>query len=105
MVGPRTSAQRAAFDIVSIVPSTSMPWMTPPTTITTARGIGAMRHVRGRSPNRRRSAANRATGAFATVPGAYPGRLFTVPYVLSIRYLAALHDTAVKYLMFFLKNN
>ena len=97
MVGPRTSAQRAAFDIVTIVPSTSMPWI-PPTTITTARGICAMRHVRGRSPNRRRSAAKSATEA-------YPGRLFTVPYVLSIRYLAALHDTAMKYLMFFLKNN
>ena len=103
MVGPRTSAQRAAFDTVTIVPSTSMPWI-PPTTITTARGICAMRHVRGRSPNRRRRAKS-ATGAFATVPGAYPGRLFTVPYVLSIRYLASLHDTAMKCLKFFLKNN
>ena len=27
------------------------------------------------------------------------------PYVLSIRYLASLHDTAMKYLRFFLKNS
>ena len=39
MVAARTSAQRAAFDIVSIVPSTSMPWTTLPTTMTTARDI------------------------------------------------------------------
>ena len=39
MVAPRTSAQTAAFDIVSIVPSTSMPWTTLPTTMTTARDI------------------------------------------------------------------
>ena len=31
-----TSAQRAAFDIVSIVPSISRPWTTLPTTMTTA---------------------------------------------------------------------
>jgi hypothetical protein len=33
---PRTSAQRAAFDIVSIVPSISMLWTTLPPTMTTA---------------------------------------------------------------------
>ena len=37
MVARRTSAQRAAFDIVSIVPSISRPWTTLPTTMTTAR--------------------------------------------------------------------
>jgi hypothetical protein len=37
MVAARTSAQRAAFDIVSIVPSISMPWTTLPMTMTTAR--------------------------------------------------------------------
>ena len=36
---PRTSAQRAAFDIVSIVPSIRRPWTTLPTTMTTARNI------------------------------------------------------------------
>ena len=36
MVAARTSAQRAAFDKVSIVPSISMAWTTLPTTITTA---------------------------------------------------------------------
>jgi hypothetical protein len=39
IVAPRTSVQRAAFDIVSIVPSTSMPWTTLPMTMTTARTI------------------------------------------------------------------
>ena len=39
MAAARTSAQRAAFDIVSIVPSTSMAWTTLPTTMTTARDI------------------------------------------------------------------
>ena len=39
MAAARTSAQRAAFDIVSIVPSISMPWTTLPTTMTTARDI------------------------------------------------------------------
>ena len=42
---------------------------------------------------------------FATVLGAYPGRLFTAPYVLSIRYLVLLNDTAMKYLRFFLTTN
>jgi hypothetical protein len=37
MVAMRTSAQRAALVIVSIVPSINMPWTTLPTTITTAR--------------------------------------------------------------------
>ena len=32
--------------------------------------------------------------AFAAMLGAYPGRFFTAPYVLSIRYLASLNDTA-----------
>ena len=31
--------------------------------------------------------------------------IFTAPYVLSIRYLASLHDTAMTYLRFFLKNS
>jgi len=39
MAAARTSAQRAAFDTVSIVPSTSMPWTTLPATITTARDM------------------------------------------------------------------
>ena len=39
MAAARTSAQRAAFDIVSIVPSISMPWTTLPATMTTARDI------------------------------------------------------------------
>ena len=65
MVAPRTSAQSAAFDIVSIVPSTSMPWTTLPATITTASDICAMRHVR--SPNRRRSAAKSATAKMAHI--------------------------------------
>ena len=43
--------------------------------------------------------------AFAAVLVPYLGRLFTAPYVLSIRYLASLHDTAMKYLRFFLKNS
>ena len=40
------------------------------------------------------SGAKRTFSEFAVL-GAYPGRLFTAPYVLSIRYLAALHDTAM----------
>ncbi len=39
MAAATTNTQRAAFDIVSIVPSTSMPWTTPPTTMTTARDM------------------------------------------------------------------
>ena len=39
MVAASTSAQSAAFDIVSIVPSTSMPWTTLPPTMTTASDI------------------------------------------------------------------
>ena len=31
--------------------------------------------------------------------------IFTAPYVLSIRYLASLHDTAMTYLRFFFKNS
>ena len=61
MVAARTSAQSTAFDTVSIVPSMSMAWTTPPTTMTIARGIWTIRHVRARSPNRRRSAAIIAT--------------------------------------------
>ena len=40
-----------------------------------------------------------------TVLGAYPGRLFTAQYVLSIRYLAPLQNTAMICLGFFLKNS
>ena len=39
MAAPRTSAQRAAFDTVSIAPSMSMPCATVPTTMTAARTI------------------------------------------------------------------
>jgi len=39
MAAARTSAQSAAFDIVSIVPSISMPWTTIPTTMSTASDI------------------------------------------------------------------
>ena len=42
---------------------------------------------------------------FAAVLGAYPGRLFTAPDVLSIRYLAPLQNTAMICLGFFLKNS
>ena len=38
-VAARTSAQRAAFETVYIVPSISIPWTTLPTTITTASTI------------------------------------------------------------------
>ena len=38
-VAASTSAQRAAFDIVSIVPSIRMPWTTLPATMTTASDI------------------------------------------------------------------
>ena len=37
MVAARTSAQRTAFDTVSIVPSISMVWTSPPATMTAAR--------------------------------------------------------------------
>ena len=67
MVAARTSAQRAAFDTVSIVPSISMAWASPPGTMTTARTMWARRHVRGRSPNRRRSAAKSATAKMAHI--------------------------------------
>jgi len=40
-----------------------------------------------------------------TLAGAYPGRLFTAPDVLSIRYLAPLQNTAMICLGFFLKNS
>jgi len=40
----------------------------------------------------------------SAVFGAYPGQIFTAPYVLSIRYLARLHDTAMRYLRFCHKN-
>ena len=39
MAAARTSAQRAAFEIVSIGPSTSMAWVTLPATMTTARDM------------------------------------------------------------------
>lgn len=39
MVAPTTSAQSAAFDTVSIVPSISMAWTTLPTTMTTASDV------------------------------------------------------------------
>ena len=65
MVAARTSAQSAAFEIVSIVPSISMAWTTLPATMTIARGIWTIRHVRARSPNRRRSAAIIATAKMA----------------------------------------
>ena len=65
MAAARTSAQSTAFDIVSIVPSISMPWTTLPATMTIASSIWAMRHVRGRNPNRRRSAAKTATAKIA----------------------------------------
>jgi hypothetical protein len=39
MVAARTSAQSAAFDTVSIVPSISMPWTTVPGTITITRDM------------------------------------------------------------------
>ena len=45
MVATRTSAQSAAFETVSIVPSIRMPWTTLPTTMTIASSIWAMRHV------------------------------------------------------------
>ena len=41
----------------------------------------------------------------SAVFGAYPGQIFTAPYVLSIRYLAPLHDTAMIWLGFFRKNS
>ena len=63
MAAARTSAQRAAFEIVSIGPSTSMAWVTLPATMTTARDMCTMRHVR--SPNRRRSKAKSATAKIA----------------------------------------
>ena len=65
MAAARTSAQSAAFDTISIVPSTSMPWTTLPATMTTASDIWAMRHVR--RPNRRRSAARSATAKIAHI--------------------------------------
>ena len=65
MVAARISAQSAAFDIVSIAPSISMPWTTLPTTITIANSMWAILHVRGRSPNRPRSAAKSATAKIA----------------------------------------
>ena len=40
-----------------------------------------------------------------SAPGAYPERIFTASYVLSIRYLAPLQDTAMICLGFFLKNS
>jgi hypothetical protein len=64
MVAARTSAQRAAFDTVSIAPSISRPWTTLPTTITTARSVWAMRHVRGRQrPRGHAVGADRWRGA------------------------------------------
>ena len=51
----RTSAQSAAFETVSIVPSISMAWIALPATMTTASSVWAMRHVRGRSRRRKRS--------------------------------------------------
>ena len=65
MAAARTSAQRAAFEIVSIGPSTSMAWVTLPATMTTARDMCTMRHVR--SPNRRRSKAKSATAKIAHI--------------------------------------
>ncbi len=37
MVDARTSAQKTDFDTVSIVPSMSMAWTSPPATMTTMR--------------------------------------------------------------------
>jgi len=65
MAAARTNAQSATFETVSIVPSISKQWTTLPTTMTIARSIWAMRHVRGRSLNRRRSAAKSATAKIA----------------------------------------
>ena len=67
MVAATTSAQSAAFDTVSIVPSIRMQWTTLPTTITIARSVWAMRHVRSRSPKRPRSAASSATAKIAHI--------------------------------------
>lgn len=52
MTAARTSAQRTAFETVSIVPSINMAWTTHPATIITARTMWARRHVRGRSRGR-----------------------------------------------------
>ena len=49
MAAARTSAQSAAFETVSIVPSISMAWTALPATMTIASSVWAMRHVRGRS--------------------------------------------------------
>ena len=63
MVAARTSAQSAAFETVSIVPSISMAWTALPTMMTIASSVWAMRHVRGRS--RLRNAAKSATAKIA----------------------------------------
>ena len=65
IVAPSTSKQNAAFDTVSIVPSTSIAWTTLPTTITTASAVCPMRHVRNCRRNRRRSVANIAVAKTA----------------------------------------
>ena len=64
----------------------------------------ARRVISWRRSNSVRSEAD-IQRSFAALLGAYLGRFFTGAYVLSIRYLASLHDTAMKYLRFFLKNS
>ena len=68
VVAARTSPHRAAFETASIVPSISIAWATLPTTITTARNAWLMRHIRGRSRNRRRSEAKSAVTKIAHMP-------------------------------------
>ena len=63
MAAAKINAQRAAFEIVSIGPSTSIAWTTPPTTMTTAKDMCTMRHLR--SPSRRRNKARNATAKIA----------------------------------------
>ena len=65
MAAARTSAQRAAFDIVSIVPSISMPWTTLPDDDDHREGHMSDAPRSRRSPNRRRSAAKSATAKIA----------------------------------------
>ena len=67
MVAARTNPHRAAFETVSIVPSISIAWATVPTTITAAINAWLMRHIGGRSRNRRRSAAKSAVTKIANM--------------------------------------
>ena len=66
-VAATTSVHKTAFDTGPIVPSISMAWTIPPTTMTTARIMWAMRQVRGRSLKRRRIAASIATATMAPI--------------------------------------